>query len=222
MKITLSEATINRKLVRALSIKLHEQDFWDYVAYDTYQDIINFLTAKFVESDTYQSLIGGDLRAEFGLDDAAVANLQEVIYNLINVNFINNYAHRKRGRMSNEFEIANQKIGVIAQPHTPLGKKEFNNAMSQAAYYSNGYLVDWLRWLLWAGVETVIEEYRVLYQPGIGRSEMAIMIGPKDYRSYQVDERFAGTPNNNWVTKIVDANKAEIFDIIKKSLAKKV
>lgn len=218
IKITLDKATINRKIKYALAKQLRERNYLSERCYQLSTEIQAFIVDKLIESPTYDSLVNGSLRADFGLDDSEINNLPNVVYSLIYVPIFFKDAVGYKGKLKNERTIFELRIGIVPRFDTSYGRKSINNAIEGAQYYSNGHLIDWLTWLLFGGIEVVVEDYKVYYRPGIGRSEMAVMHGPNGYFSFNVDPEFAGTVNNNWVTRILDKNKADIFDMIKDTI----
>ena len=211
----MSEATINRKIKYAIAKQLRARNYLYARAYQLATEIQAFIVDRLIESETYASLVGGTLRADFGLDDSEIANLPNVVYSLISVevNFKDAVGHK--GKLGNELRVFEMQVGIVPKFNTSYGRKAIHNAIVGAQYYSNEHLIDWLTWLLFGGVEVMVEDYKVTYLPGRGRSEMAVMRGPNGYHTFEVDPEFAGTPNNNWVTRILDANRAAIIDMIK-------
>lgn len=217
-EITTDAKSIERRIVYAIAKKLKAKGSDHFT--DLANSIHSVLYNAMLESDTYISLTYGTLRADFGLDADMIAQLPNIIKNLIDVTVKWNDAYGKRGRMKNEYEIFNVQVGVIPKFGTKAGSKVIRPAIEAAKYYSNGNLIDWLTWLLFGGVEVVVEDYKVLYKAGRGRSEMGIMAGPNGYFTFEVDPQYAGTINDNWVTRTLEENRLtvynEIYEFIKK------
>lgn len=200
LKFTNAAKTIENRAVKALSTQAQPVVFEEL---DKITDEIkDFFTNKFKESDTYASLVSGDLRAEFGLDDAAVGRLPEIVRNMFFILYPSQFAH--------EVKLDGLKIVVTSF------KLETNSDTSGADYYSNGHLINWLDWLLYGGTQEQVSNYRVSYRPDRGRSNMAVMIGPNEEFSYIVDAHFAGTLSSNWISRTIQENKTEFLALIKK------
>jgi len=156
----------------------------------------DFLAEKFRETDTYRSLISGKLRADFGFSDEYLSSIDEAIDYMLELGI--------------EFEIKNKKI-ILLVNFLP-------NTDNIHYYNSNGNRIDWLDWLLYSGTDEVVSNYRVSYRENKGRSHMAIMIGPNDEFSFQVDPDFAGVENDNWISKTLKNNIEPIKRFLIKEL----
>lgn len=77
-----------------------------------------------------------------------------------------------------------------------------------------GHLVNWLYWLLFSGNAIVVADYEVAYGD-VGRTGQAIMIKSGSFR---VPQQFAGTPENNWITRAANNSLPRIRNIIEKTL----
>ena len=163
-----------------------------------------FLIQKFLESDTYDSLIYGELRAEFGLDDEEVANIYTILTEIIQV----------------EFNIYNTKVNNLVTLEVGLVNKEDIDFNVHGVFYTKkGVAIHWLYWLLTQDENEVVPDYALYLKQGAGRSEMAIMILPKDGSGgYRVEGYFAGTEKDNWITRTLRLNKEQIIKIISETL----
>lgn len=88
-------------------------------------------------------------------------------------------------------------------------------SMDFASFTSEkGNLVNWLYWLLFTGNAIAIADYEVAYGD-VGRTGQAIMIKSGSFR---VPQQFAGTPENNWITRAANNSLPRIRNIIEKTL----
>jgi len=88
-------------------------------------------------------------------------------------------------------------------------------SMEFASFTSEkGHLVNWLYWLLFTGNAIAVTDYEVVYGDA-GRTGQAIMIRGG---SFQVPQQFAGTPENNWITRAANNALPRIRNIIEKTL----
>lgn len=163
-----------------------------------------FLIQKFLDSETYDSLIYGELRAEFGLDDEEVSNIYTMLNDIIHV----------------YFNIYNTKVNNLVTLEVGLVDKEDIDFNTHGVFYTKkGEPIHWLYWLLTQDENEVVPDYALYLKQGAGRSEMAIMILPKDGSGgYRVEGYFAGTEKDNWITRTLRANKEEIVKIISQTL----
>lgn len=169
---------------------------------DLHQEVANFFYLQFLKSDTFVSLLNGKLRAEFGFTDSYANNLEDICREISS-----SYIDFKISNRENFLKIF---IGVHNKDDI-----DFNDIGVYTT--EKGEQIYWLYWLLTQGTKTVVPEYKVLFREGLGRSHMAIMVTKEgENYSYSVDPNFAGTEDNNWVTRILKQNKDEFLDIIKK------
>lgn len=80
-----------------------------------------------------------------------------------------------------------------------------------------GELVSWLRWTLEAGNKILISDFRVKFKNGYGRSGFACMI-PNAIIGYRIPPSFAGTYNDNWITRAIIPYLDDYSETIMKTL----
>lgn len=165
------------------------------------QELANFFYLKFLKSDTFISMLIGELRGEFGFSDSYLNNIEDICAAISAV-----YLDYKVLKGKDFLKIV---IGVH-------DKNDIDYEEIGVFTTEKGERIYWLYWLLTQGTTPVVPRYDVYPIQGAGRSHMAVMIS-NDITSYSVDPRYAGTENDNWVTRILDANKEEFLSIIKKN-----
>lgn len=164
----------------------------------------NVITSFIINEPEYQSLKTGKLRYEFGIPDVSVVD-----------NVVNFWA--------NNFTITSQPIAKKNnQIHYSLSigmiKENFNDVLSlndSVVYDSlSGITLPWLEWLLLDGGKIIVKNYEVRMGPNPrSRTGMAVMIESK--KNWRVPSEFAGTINNNWITRAIDNINNEITNIIR-------
>lgn len=203
IEIVTPNGVISQRVRAAIAKKIKELSF-EMKLQKLRDKLADFLYNKCITSEIYASLSGGILRAEFGLDDYEVSNLNNVVIDII--------------ALTTRIETSNGAIKIIIN----FIDDDFDANKTGTYLYTNrkgeSIKIDWLRWLLFEGINTVVPKSAIYLKPGRGRSEMAIMITPKSGGSYSVDEQFSGTDVDNWITRMVKWNKAEIIKIIKDTL----
>ena len=168
-------------------------------------EIHELLYAAFIRSETYFSLTGGHLRAEFGLTDYQVSKLPALVRKMTTIDIDIDPARKTKG-------IMNIQIGFSDRDLLDFSK-------DGAFVTEKGDVINWLWWLLSAGEDEIstIQGYDVFPRDGAGRSRMAVMIRTEG-RSYSIDGYYAGTPYDNWITRTLRANidklKSGIKDIM--------
>ena len=174
--------------------------------------IQEFIAERLEESDTFKSLTGddgiGELRGEFGLDDSSVDQIRSEVYSFIGIAF--------SGFSDIIVEIGGKGGLYMASAITLGTDPEINSFTFSSDKFSfkteKGDDIVWLDWLLNAGTSTVISEYRYKRREGSGRSKLGVMLESKS--GYSVNPKFAGTSEDNWLTRIIFNNKEQMKAII--------
>lgn len=154
----------------------------------------------------YASLIGGQLRLEFGIPDVSVVDsLVKKMAETVHIT-------TQKASVKNN-GISAGLILTALERTTMGGLVNDSNAMVQD---SKGYSLPWLKWLLYEGNNPIIKNYEVKIGPNKNsRTGMAIMIDSN--KNWRVPAAFAGTINNNWVTRAIDRISGNINKLIKES-----
>jgi hypothetical protein len=169
---------------------------------------IEIILAEALRSEPeYSSLISGELRKEFGIEDTK--NVDIAIANLISSLDI-----QKKPISFNNQGITGG-ISITAVPSS-----DFGGALADYSAYvvdeERGYKLPWLEWLLLRGTEIIIRNFEVKYGPNPrSRSGDAIMVGGGNWR---VPPAYAGTERDNWTTRAFSKIDDQLTDIIKKSI----
>jgi hypothetical protein len=78
----------------------------------------------------------------------------------------------------------------------------------------------WLEWLLLYGGKIIVRDYRVkMGSNNRSRTGMAVMVESSG-SNWRVPTEFAGTSNNNWVTRAINKIDNKILDILETELEK--
>jgi hypothetical protein len=198
-KVIDSPLVLQKKIKQAISAK-YEQSEFKKKTQSLSEELAKFFYIKFLESDTFLSLTQGDLRGEFGLSDRYLYDIEEVCRQIAAI------------YISVEHDISKKfiKITIGASDNEDID-------LSEIGVYSTekGQQIHWLYWLLTQGTNVVVPDYNVKFIQGAGRSHMAIMV-QDDYVSYTIDEQYAGTAKDNWITRTLNQNKNEFLNIIKR------
>lgn len=155
------------------------------------------------------SLDGRQLAGEFGLSDGG-----QRIENIIDYWVNNIIVSKKRATASGSQLDASFTIKMIRSDYEDV------LASNEATVTTTkGQELPWLEWLLKFGDRAIVREYDVRF--GINkrsRSGVAFMVRSK--RSWGVPPQFAGTADNNFVTRALDSIEDEIISIFENSLRK--
>ena len=177
------------------------------------ETIVRGLIGKYIKlSPEYLSFSGGILQQELGVVDpySSLDNMIAILANTATVTMKPVY-HRS-GQIGGGFTVT----------AIPNG---FDSQLEGLGVYTseNGHIVPWLKWLLTAGDEIIIQDYRIVFgglsqkfsrtggpimrksPKGWGIGAASSHIGRKG-----ISSQFSGTPNNNFVTRAMDSMKEEL------------
>ena len=159
----------------------------------------------FQQTETYYSLVNGELAGHFGIPSInRQHNIDTILKTIAN-------------NMEIEYEVARQSAGQIKGGITVrVLMRDFSDlfGLPQATIITkNGDLLDWLRWLLAAGDKIIIKEWDIDLGIGEGRSGMGVMV-PSTAGAWRVPPEFAGTITNNWLTRALSDNANRYLSII--------
>ena len=182
------EKTINRAILQQLNKKLPK-------IFKSLQSFIKIEVIAAIKSQKeYNSIISGELRAEFGLPDGnkRVARILETIesslfveYNKPSINGNKIKGGFSIGMIRNDFRdiLSLNEAVLITENNTPL---------------------EWLKWLLLEGDKTIISGYEF----SIGNSARSRTGGGIMSQSFsgtwRVPPAYSGQIDNNWITRAVD------------------
>lgn len=172
------------------------------------QNNLSILVADALRSEPeYQSLLSGQLKAELGIPDTdMIESVVVALSQAININ--KKPISIKTNGISGGFTInmikSNDLSGVIKNAAASINVTEGS--------------IPWLEWLTLKGNEILVKDYIVKLGPNPNsRSGMAIMKGSVG-DAWRVPPMFAGTENNNWITRAISRIENNIYDLIIKSI----
>jgi len=196
-----STPTIAKKILKAIAEEFNNR-MLNRMPNIEYQ--IHNLTIQHIKAtDTYDSLVNGELAAHFGLPSASrqgmVDSIVDRVANSIRIDFkpIRQFGKGFRGETT---------INILV--------RDFSDVLNLTdAFVSTekGQLLPWLNWLLIQGDRLIISEYDINLVPGKGRSNMAVMI-KDNAAAWRVPPQYAGTVANNWLTRAFKNNSKQYFD----------
>jgi len=157
----------------------------------------------------YVSLLGGQLRSELGVPDAGSR-----------INSI--FTEWKNNAIVIYEPISTKGSSIIGGFSIDMIKSDFSDILalplSEVVDDVSGSIIPWLRWLLLDGGKILIRNYKVqLGNNSRSRTGGAIMI-QSDKENWRVPSQFAGTSNNNWITRALSTYDQLILDHIQNTL----
>lgn len=167
-------------------------------------DLKNLVADALRQEPEYQSLLGGTLKAEFGISDSAsVERIIEALTSTLNIT--QEQVEIGRNSLKGGFSITMMKSddmdGVIFLDSASVVDTQ------------RGYSLPWLEWLLYENNRPIVKNYLVDYTNSpYSRSGLAIMV--PDDSNWRVPPQFAGSTRNNWTTRAISRIESNIYNTI--------
>jgi hypothetical protein len=114
-------------------------------------------------------------------------------------------------------------IQVIFRPQNLWYLTDLIGSSYTSTSKRGSYIIDWLGWLLFSGTNVVVLDYYVKFGTGSPNSRTgdAVMIhDPKKARNFRIHSVYAGTANDNWITRAAKKAAPKIQRIIEKAIEK--
>lgn len=199
---------IERKALQALAKDLNKT--MDRAVNKIVVPVRQLITKSLLSQPEVSSLSGGRLAGDFGFRDgqSRISNIIEMWANSLIVQKV-------------PVTIANGKIakGGLILKAIPSEFKDVLNTRDAVVQTEKGQLLPWLEWLLLFGDRAIIRDFFVTFGPTKSRSRsgIAIMVGKSGAR-WGVPTEFAGTQNNNLVTRAMDTIGNDLTKIIQEKI----
>jgi len=157
-------------------------------------------------SEEYSSLLGGDLRFQIGLEDVSVVDgVLDVWKNNIEV------------RYTPSLGLGTISIGIIEEDYSDVLTSSFASYIYSSK--SGPKTIEWLRWLLLEGSNTIVFDYNFTpFLTAYSRTGGGIMI--KSRRGWKVPARAAGTATDNFITRALVPIYDELAGVAQNALLK--
>jgi len=192
-----------KKYVLENITKLLDRDFFTKLK-QTEDQIRQIVIQSITNQPEYSSLKSGILRNHFGLANTTLVD--SILNQLENVDI-----QVTKPRISGNSIQASFVLNMI--------KENFTDILSStdASYVTEkGSTIDWLRWLLLEGNNSVIIGYK--YIPKVdsrSRTGRGIMVSGES-AVYRVPPEFSGTESDNWITRGIDEAMPQIESYLNK------
>lgn len=204
-KLLENNKIISDKILTALlpEINKYLKNKLQYIRTNLPPLVMNALT----NAEEYSALIGGQLQYEFGIPDP-VNKLDEILRVWSNNVVIQYNAPIIAGsQLKSSFSFS-------------IIRSDFSDVLSTDAAFVidnlRGYQLPWLEWLLLEGNKIIIPKQEVVIGPNkFSRTGYAVM--RQSNKSWRVPSQFAGTINNNWITRAIDSSESEINNFLTKA-----
>ncbi|NBX98090.1 hypothetical protein EBQ81_04485 [bacterium] len=160
-------------------------------------------------SPEYTSILGGDLKYQFGLPDSAskLNGLINIWTNNINIEYVK--PSISNGQIKSKFSASM----IRADYSDVLGTDYAKMNDTQ-----RGYSLPWLQWLLLDGNQILIEESVIVLGPNPNSRTGFAVMKPSRTGSWRVPSEFAGTIQDNWLTRAVNDASPKINNLLNRAL----
>jgi hypothetical protein len=208
-KLIDSEKNIKDKIL--ISIKEYLDPIFKNIAISLQPKLYQLLIQAFNTEPEYNSLISGKLKYELGVPDAS--ERLNRIYDFWAKSAIikSSPISVKRSSLSGGFSLS-------------MIKSDFSDilGLSETSITDDisGSIIPWFRWLLLDGDKILVRDYRVRMGPNErSRTGLAIMVS-SEKNNWRVPSEFAGTINNNWITRSIEKIDSSILNMLENELEK--
>lgn len=169
----------------------------------------NLIEYKLLDTPHAQSILSGQLRADFGLSEADAKSALTDLISTIRKNIRVKLDIKADGAIRNAWAM---QVNIL-----PPG---LIDKLSQVGTYdSGGHSISWMKWLLTKGVSIIYEDYSIMYGSfSTSRSGQAIMAKRVNGEMFRVEPEFAGTAEDNFVVNTLSSLLPEIGLIMRKYL----
>ena len=203
IKLVDSDSAVNKAILNALIPELNK--YLDKIYNRMSNEIPDILINNIQAQPEYDSLLGGQLQGEFGIVDPQ-NRLNDILSTI------------KNGKVVTKtpVSITGQKIkGGIKLEMVRKDLQDLLSLGSASFSTEKGSNLEWLKWLLTEGDSIIITSHEFIFGSNpFSRTGLGIM--RQSSSGWRVPPEFAGSINNNWITRAIDASSAQINDIMRK------
>lgn len=206
LEIKQSDGEISQAILKALLPQV--DNYFKIVFNKVSLSIKDMVINSIKNAPEYNALISGNLKAEFGLPDSEsrVNNIIEFWKNIV-------VQYNKVKIKNGSYLVSNFTISMIQSDFSDI-----INSPDASFTTEKGSQLNWLEWLLLFGNQTIIKDYEIKLGPNPNsRTGLAVMKGVVSGK-WSVPSEFAGTINNNWITRSIDSIESDINKLLLNSL----
>lgn len=159
-----------------------------------------------VSSPEYISLISGQLKYELGIIDGAIKVEGLLNIWMSNIEYIYDPPSIVNNRIKSKFSASLIRADLSDVLYTEYAQMTDN---------MRGYSLPWLEWLLLNGTIVLVNNYEVILGPNkYSRTGYGIM---SPGGGWSVPSQFAGTTDDNWITRSIDVASEEVNSLLQKA-----
>jgi hypothetical protein len=169
-----------------------------------YRGLEPLISSALFASPEIMSVSGGLLRTDFGLTSDPSGEIVNAIVSSLDI----------------EIEKAKATAaGIKGGLLITMQPIDYNNLFSLSVaeqITEKGVSLPWLQWLLTFGQQIIVANFGIDYQSGKGRTGGGYMT--VDARPFKINSQYAGTVDDNFITRAIDGISPQIKGIIIKAM----
>lgn len=211
MKISLNLIETDSEINKAILNSLLPQttNYMDKVISYIKNNLSSIIIENILSQPEYESLENGVLKAELGIPDASIRVNELINIWVNNIQIDYNSPKIVNNQIKSKFSIKMIRANF---------KDVLGTTNAEVVDYNTGSIVPWLRWLLLDGTSILVDNYEVVLGPNYrSRTGLAIM-RKGDNKSWSMPSEFAGTIDNNWITRAIKQSAPQIDRLLKRAL----
>lgn len=218
-KLNIDKRQWERIILSELAISINEAIYKTIPAANS---LIRETFKKVIQaSDVWQSLDGGSLMGEFGLEVWAARYRLEAVLDkwLEHVKVVGIPAVVKNSRLvGSGGKYAGFQVNLLDLTYRDVLK------VPESTIVSKGGLVKWLEWLLTGGTKTIVRDFHIIpavspRMQAASRSQLNLM---RKGGTWHVPSRAAGTWDDNFATRAITAGEGLFFEQLLREFASHV
>lgn len=211
MNISISILENNQQIQDAMLKALLPQviNFMNKVVDTIKTELPTIVRNAITNSPEYNSILGGNLKYQFGIADSSskLNGLINIWTNNINIEYI------KPSISSGQIKSKLSAQMIKADYSDVLGTEYSNMTDTQ-----RGYSLPWLQWLLLEGNQVIIPESVIVLGPNSNSRTGYAVMRPSKTGFWRVPPEFAGTSQDNWLTRAINDATPQINNLLNKAL----
>lgn len=207
IKLLEDSKTIQKSILKALLPQTI--NFMNKIVDEIKRELPIIVRDGIINSPEYTSILGGNLKYQFGLEDSVskLNGLINIWTNNIDIKYI-------RPSISNGQIKSKISANMIRADYSDVLGTDYAKMNDT----QRGYSLPWLQWLLLDGNQILISESIIVLGPNPNsRTGFAIM-RPSQTGSWRVPSEFSGTSQDNWLTRTITDLSPQINNLLTRVL----
>jgi len=200
-----SNQEINKNILLALLPELLR--FMNDAIVKIKQELPSIIKMVITNTAEYNSILNGQLKYELGIPDSDTK--LSGLLDIWSKNIVYNY---EKPRISGNTIKSSFSANTIRVDFSDVLYTDYALVVDSV----RGYSLPWLEWLLLDGNTIIVPKHSVQFGSNkFSRTGNAVMIESK--KSWKISSEYAGTINNNWITRALEKAQEPIEDLLKRA-----